>query len=261
MSLNIVSFNVNGLRARLKNGFFDYKKYDIICLQEIKIKEGGEKDIKFDNYDTYWSLNKSTSFHGVAVLTKIKPLDVKYGIGDQIGDNEGRCITLFFKDFVLINCYVPNSGQELKRLDYRTGVWDVKFRRYIRSFNLPTVLCGDLNTCFQDIDIHNPKNKRKLAGFTDAERKNFDLLLNDEKDCKDPKIFIDSFRYKYPDKISYTFFSNKYKHLKCRERQIGWLLDRFLVSEKIKDKVIDVKHLTDIGDSDHIPILLEIDLS
>ena len=257
MSLSIVSFNVNGLRARLKSGFFDYKKYDIIAIQEVKIKEGGEKDIVFDGYETFWSLNKSTSFHGVVVLSKIKPLDVRYGIGDKIGDAEGRCVTLIYKDFVLINCYQPNSGQELKRLDYRTGVWDTRFRKYIRSFDLPTIVCGDLNVISNKIDIYNPKFKNKVSGFTDKEMDNFKLLLNDEKDSKDSKIFVDTFRYRYPDKIEYTYFSNKHN---ARDNNRGFRLDYFLLSEKLIDKVVDIKHLKDIGNSDHIPLLLEIAL-
>ncbi len=249
--MKLISWNVNGLRAVLNKGFnefFDSTNADIFCIQETKMQEG-QADINFENYHIYFNSAKKKGYSGTAIFTKIKPLFVTYGIGIEEHDNEGRVITLEFDNFFMVNVYTPNSKRGLERLDYRM-IWEDEFVKYLKALNnnKPVIVCGDLNVAHKEIDLKNPSQNRKNAGFTDEERgKMTDLLSNG---------FIDTFRYMYPEKIDayswWSYFAN------ARDRNIGWRIDYFLVSEDIKDKIKDAYIYSDIIGSDHCPVGLEI---
>lgn len=252
--MKIISWNVNGLRAVYTKGFDEFLKSenpDIICLQEIKmLKEQKTEDFNFDGYFEYWNSAEKKGYSGTLILTKNEPISVTYGIGIEGHDNEGRVITAEFDDFYLVNCYTPNSQSELARLDYRMN-WEDDFRNYLKTLDnkKPVILCGDLNVAHNEIDLKNPKTNRKNAGFTDEERGKMTELLNSG--------FIDTYRYFYPDKEGeYSWWSYRFK---AREKNAGWRIDYFIVSEKFIDNIKTAKILTDIFGSDHCPVMIELD--
>ena len=251
--MKLVSWNVNGLRACVKKGFLDYFEEvnaDMFSVQEIKLQEG-QIDLALDGYYQYWNYAEKKGYSGTAIFTKEKPLSVKYGVGIEEHDQEGRVITLEYEDFYLVNVYTPNSQRELARLDYRM-TWEDIFRDYLKELDSmkPVILCGDLNVAHKEIDLKNPKTNRKNAGFTDEERDKMTKLLDSG--------FIDSFRYFYPDKEdAYTWWSYI---TKARERNAGWRIDYFIVSKYIEGKLIDAQIHSEVMGSDHCPVVLEIDL-
>ena len=248
-----VSWNVNGLRAVCEKGFFDTFKEldaDIFALQEIKLSEG-QFETDADGYHTYFNYAEKKGYSGTAVFSKEEPLNVTYGIGIDEHDHEGRVITLEFEKFFFIDVYVPNSQQELKRLDYRMK-WEDDFKDYLLKLKekKSVIVCGDLNVAHEEIDIKNPKANRRNAGFTDEERGKMTDLLN--------AGFIDSFRFKYPDaKDIYSWWSYRFK---AREKNAGWRIDYFLTSEDLKDAIKDSLIHTDIYGSDHCPVELRVDI-
>ncbi len=250
--MKLVSWNVNGIRAVLTKGFEDFFKNvnaDIFCIQETKCQEG-QVDLEFEGYQSFWNSAEKKGYSGTAIFTKIKPLSVKYGIGIEEHDKEGRVITLEFKDFYMVNIYTPNSKRELERLDYRQ-IWEDEIRKYLLNLNKikPVIMCGDLNVAHKEIDLKNPKTNTHNAGFTIEERNKMTELLN--------AGFIDTFRYLYPDKTDcYTWWSYMRK---AREKNVGWRIDYFIVSDSIKDKIREARIYQDIMGSDHCPIGLEID--
>ena len=245
----MISWNVNGLRAIYKKGFvdiFNEINADIFCIQETKLQEG-QIDLSFPGYEMYWNYAEKKGYSGTAIFTKIKPILVTKGIGIEEHDKEGRVITLEFEDYYLVTVYTPNSQTELKRLDYRMK-WEKDFKAYIKELEKkkPVVICGDLNVAHKEIDLKNPKTNRKNAGFTDEERKKFTELLNDG--------FIDTFRYFYPNEEGkYSWWSYRFS---AREKNAGWRIDYFLVSEALKDKLKSSNILSDIMGSDHCPVEL-----
>jgi len=251
--MKFVSWNVNGLRACVRKGFLDYFEEvnaDMFCIQETKLQEG-QIDLDLEGYYQYWNYAEKKGYSGTAIFTKRKPLSVKYGMGIEEHDHEGRVITLEFEDFYLINVYTPNSQRELARLDYRM-TWEDMFRKYLKELDSvkPIILCGDLNVAHKEIDLKNPSSNRKNAGFTDEERDKMTELLGSD--------FIDSFRYFYPDKEdAYTWWSYI---TKARERNAGWRIDYFIVSKRLEEKLIDAQIHSEILGSDHCPVVLEIDL-
>ena len=249
--MKLISWNVNGLRACVRKGFLDYfneVKADVVCLQETKLQEG-QIDLDLEGYHQYWNYAEKKGYSGTAIFTKIKPISVKYGMDIEEHDNEGRMITLEFEDFYLINVYTPNSQRELARLDYRME-WEDDFREYVKALDSikPVIICGDLNVAHKEIDLKNPSSNRKNAGFTDEERGKMTELLGSG--------FIDSFRYFYPDKEdAYTWWSYI---TRARERNAGWRIDYFVVSEKLKDRMKSVDIHSHIMGSDHCPVELVI---
>jgi exodeoxyribonuclease III len=249
----LISWNVNGLRACVKKGFVEYFKEvdaDIFCIQESKLQEG-QIDLDLGGYKAYWNYAEKKGYSGTAVFTKEEPINVKLGLGIEEHDNEGRVITLEYKDFYLVNVYTPNSKQGLERLDYRM-VWEDVFRVYLKDLekNKPVIVCGDLNVAHNEIDLKNPKSNRKNAGFTDEERSKIGELLDTG--------FIDSFRYFYPDKEeAYSWWSYRFN---ARENNAGWRIDYFLVSRSLKDKLKDGEIHMGVTGSDHCPVELKIEL-
>lgn len=249
--MRFVSWNVNGLRACIKKGFLDYFNdinADFFCLQEIKMSEG-QLDLELEGYETFYNYAQRKGYSGTAIFTKFKPLSVKYGMGMEEHDNEGRLITLEYDDFFLVTCYTPNSKQELLRLDYRM-VWEDAFRNYLLDLNKTksVIVCGDLNVAHKEIDLKNPKTNRKNAGFTDEEREKMSILLDSG--------FTDTFRFFYPDKENeYSWWSY---FGKSRERNTGWRIDYFLTSKDMDDRLVDAQIHQSILGSDHCPVYLEI---
>lgn len=250
--MKLVSWNVNGIRACVKKGFLDYFNEvdaDMFCLQETKLQEG-QIDLDLKGYHQYWNYAEKKGYSGTAIFTKDKPLSVKYGLGIEEHNKEGRVITLEYEDFHLVNVYTPNSQRELARLDYRMK-WEDDFRNYLIELDSvkPVILCGDLNVAHKEIDLKNPSNNRRNAGFTDEEREKMTKLLESG--------FVDSFRHFYPDKEdAYTWWSYI---TRARERNAGWRIDYFVVSEKLEDRMIDAKIHSEIMGSDHCPVVLEIE--
>ena len=249
--MKLISWNVNGLRAVWNKDFayiFNSIDADIFCIQETKMQEG-QLDVNFDGYYQYFNSAVRKGYSGTAIFTKIEPNNVTYGIGIEEHDQEGRVITLEFDNFHMVNVYTPNSQRELTRLEYRQK-WEDDFREYLKRLDdkKPVILCGDLNVAHKEIDLKNPKTNRGNAGFTDEEREKFTTLLESG--------FVDSFRYLYPDKENaYTWWSYM---MKAREKNIGWRIDYFIVSDRIKDKIKDAKILAEIMGSDHCPVELDI---
>ena len=251
--MKLISWNVNGLRAAINKGFndfFDSINADVFCIQETKLQP---EQIKFEKegYKQYWNSAVKKGYSGTAVFTKIEPINVSYGIVIEEHDQEGRVITLEFEKFYLVNCYTPNSKRELERLDYRQ-VWEDNFREYLVKLNnaKPVILCGDLNVAHKEIDLKNPSSNHHNAGFTDEEREKMTQLLD--------AGFVDSFRYKYPDKTGeYSWWSYMFH---ARENNAGWRIDYFIVSNKIKEKIIDAKIHQEVLGSDHCPVELEINI-
>ncbi len=251
--MKFISWNVNGLRACIKKGFLDFFKEinaDFFCIQETKLQEG-QIDLNLDGYYQYWNYAVKKGYSGTAVFTKHEPLTVSYGINIEDHDQEGRVITLEYDEFYLVNVYTPNSKRELLRLDYRQA-WEDDFRNYLVKLdeNKPVILCGDLNVAHKEIDLKNPKTNRRNAGFTDEERNKITQLFDSG--------FIDSYRYFYPDKQEvYSWWSYMRK---AREKNSGWRIDYFVVSDKIKNYMKDADILSDIMGSDHCPVLLDINI-
>ena len=249
--MKFISWNVNGLRACVGKDFenqFKELDADFFCLQETKMQEG-QLDLQFEGYQSYWNYAEKKGYSGTAIYTKHKPLNVNYGMGVEEHDHEGRIITLEYDQFYLVTCYTPNSQTELKRLDYRM-TWEDDFRKFLKSLDAkkPVVICGDLNVAHEEIDIKNPKTNRRNAGFTDEEREKMTILLNDG--------FTDSFRYLHPDEVTYSWWSYRFK---AREKNAGWRIDYFLVSNRIKEQITEAKIHTEIMGSDHCPV--EVDLT
>ena len=251
--MKLISWNVNGIRACAGKGFMDFFQdidADIFAIQESKMQEGQLK-LDLPGYNQYWNYAKRKGYSGTAVFTKKEPVSVTYGMGIEKHDDEGRLITLDMGDFVFITVYVPNSQNELKRLDYRME-WEKDFRDYVTELakDKPVIICGDMNVAHKEIDIKNPASNHKNPGFTDEEREKMTELLD--------AGFTDSFRYKYPDLTdAYSWWSYRFN---SRERNAGWRIDYFLVSNGIEEKIEDAKILTDIYGSDHCPVELDIDL-
>ena len=255
--MKLISWNVNGLRAVINKGFKDFFKEidaDIFSIQETKMQEAqlDENILKiFEDYNAYWNSAEKKGYSGTAIFTKQKPLNVTYGIGKEEHDKEGRVITLEFEKFYMVNIYTPNSKRELERLDYRQ-IWEDEIRVYLLdlSANKPVVMCGDLNVAHKEIDLKNPKTNRKNAGFTDEERAKMTELLN--------AGFVDTYRYKYPEvEGKYSWWSYMFH---AREKNAGWRIDYFIVSENLKDKIEDAKILDDIYGSDHCPVELDLNI-
>ena len=249
--MKLISWNVNGLRACMTKGFMDAFKSlnaDIFCLQETKLSEG-QLALELPGYHQYWNYAEKKGYSGTAIFTKEEPLSAAYGIGISEHDHEGRVITLEYEKFYFVTVYTPNSQDGLKRLDYRRE-WEKAFLAYLKKLEekKPVIFCGDLNVAHQEIDLKNPKTNRKNAGFTDEERARFSELLKEG--------FVDTFRYFYPEETGiYSWWSYRFH---AREKNAGWRIDYFLVSEVLKDELKDAKIHTEIFGSDHCPVELEI---
>lgn len=249
--MKLVSWNVNGLRACVNKGFLDYfheVNADIFCVQETKLQEGQIK-LELDGYHQYWNYAQKKGYSGTAVFTKVKPISVTYGVGEDDAENEGRILTLEFENFFLVNVYTPNSQRDLARLTYRLD-WEGRILAHLKRLDdkKPVVLCGDLNVAHHEIDLRNPKSNLGNSGFTEEERGKMSVLLENG--------FIDSYRYFYPEKEgSYTWWSYMRN---VRERNIGWRIDYFIVSERLKDQLVTADIHCDIMGSDHCPVVLEM---
>lgn len=245
--MKLISWNVNGLRACMNKGFQDFlaqSEADIFCVQETKMQRG-QAEFDFPGYEEYWNSATKKGYAGTAIFTKIKPLTVSYDMGIEEHDQEGRIITAEFANFYLVNVYTPNSQRELARLDYRMQ-WEDAFRVYVRRLDekKPVIICGDLNVAHKEIDLKNYKTNHRNAGFTDEERAKMTELLDGG--------FIDSFRYLYPDKEGiYTWWSYMFK---AREKNAGWRIDYFVVSNRLAEKIADSLIYTDVMGSDHCPV-------
>ncbi|MFA6942811.1 MAG: exodeoxyribonuclease III [Bacilli bacterium] len=247
--MKLISWNTNGLRAAINKGFiefFNQEKADAFCIQETKMQPE-QLEIDFPGYYLYMNSADKKGYSGTAIITKKKPLNVTYGIHGEYND-EGRIITAEFEDFYLMTSYTPNSQEELRRLPYRMTFED-KLREYLIELDRikPVILCGDLNVAHQEIDLKNPKSNHFNPGFSDEEREKFSLLLKSG--------FVDSFRFLYPETIRYSWWSYRFH---AREKGIGWRIDYFVVSEKIKDKIVDALILDEVEGSDHCPVVLNI---
>ncbi len=250
--MKFISWNVNGLRAVYTKGFeetFKNLDADFFCLQETKM-QAGQLDVHFDGYESYWNYADKKGYSGTAIFTKHHPLNVTYGMHIDEHDHEGRIITLEMERFFLVVVYTPNSQEELRRLDYRM-TWEDAFRDFLLKLNekKPVIVCGDMNVAHQEIDIKNPKANRRNAGFTDEEREKFTVLLN--------AGFIDTFRYLYPDTVTYSWWSYRFQ---ARQKNAGWRIDYFLTSQSLEPMIIDAKIHTDIFGSDHCPVELDLDI-
>lgn len=249
--MKLISWNVNGIRACVQKGFmdsFNELDADIFCIQESKLSEG-QLVLDMPGYHQYWNYAQKKGYSGTAVFTKKEPLNVSYGLGIEEHDNEGRVITLEYDTFYLVTVYTPNSQSELKRLEYRMK-WEDDFKAYLKGLeeNKPVIVCGDLNVAHQEIDLKNPKTNRMNAGFTDEERQKMTELLDSG--------FIDTFRYFYPDRTDiYSWWSYRFS---ARQKNAGWRIDYFLVSESLKDKLTGADIHTEILGSDHCPVELDI---
>ena len=249
--MKLISWNVNGIRACVGKNFMEFFNEvdaDIFCLQETKLQEN-QIDLQLEGYYQYWNYAKKKGYSGTSIFTKKEPLNVIYGMGIEEHDQEGRLITLEFEDFYMVTVYTPNSQSELKRLNYRMK-WEDDFKKYLKELDKkkPVIVCGDLNVAHKEIDLKNPKTNRKNAGFTDEERNKFTELLN--------AGFIDTFRYFYPTEENiYSWWSYRFK---AREKNAGWRIDYFCVSEKMKDRLESAKIHTEGLGSDHCPVELII---
>ena len=249
--MKLISWNVNGIRACVGKNFKKFFKdmdADIFCIQETKCQDD-QIELEFDGYKSFWNSAEKKGYSGTAIFTKKEPISVKYGIGIEEHDKEGRVVTLEFDDFYMVNIYTPNSKRELERLEYRC-IWEDEIRNYLSKLNKkkPVIMCGDLNVAHKEIDLKNPKTNHHNAGFTDEERDKMTELLD--------AGFVDTFRYMYPDlENQYTWWSYM-GH--AREKNIGWRIDYFIVSKDIEDRIIDAKIYPEVYGSDHCPVGLEI---
>lgn len=250
--MKFISWNVNGLRACVGKNFkesFEQLDADFFCLQETKMQEG-QLSIAFDGYESYWNYAEKKGYSGTAIFTKHKPMSVALGIGIEEHDKEGRVITLEYPNFYLVTVYTPNSQDQLRRLAYRMK-WEDDFQAYLHKLDesKPVIVCGDMNVAHEEIDIKNPKTNHKNAGFTDEERQKMTQLLANG--------FTDTFRSLYPEQVTYSWWSYRFH---AREKNAGWRIDYFLVSDRLKPKVKDAKIHTEIMGSDHCPVELDLDL-
>ena len=246
--MKLVSWNVNGLRAVVGKGFagiFESFDADCVCLQETKLK-AGQIDLEFPGYESYWDYADKPGYAGTAIYTRRHPLSVRTGIGIDEHDHEGRAVTLEFGDFFLVNTYVPNSQNELKRLDYRMR-WEDDFRAYLKQLEKtkPVVVCGDMNVAHEEIDLKNPSTNHFSAGFSDEERGKMSELL--------ASGFIDSWRFQHPQEVKYSWWSYR---MAARQRNVGWRIDYFLVSESLRDRIVSTEIHDSIQGSDHCPVEL-----
>ena len=244
--MKFISWNVNGLRACVGKEFeqqFKNLDADFFCLQETKM-QAGQLDLSFPGYESYWNYADKKGYSGTAIYTKHKPLNVTYGIDIDEHDHEGRVITLEMEDFYLVTVYTPNSQDGLRRLEYRMK-WEDDFQAYLHKLDekKPVIVCGDMNVAHQEIDLKNPKTNHKNAGFTDEEREKMTQLLSNG--------FIDTFRTLYPEQVTYSWWSYRFR---AREKNTGWRIDYFLISERLKDRLEDAKIHTEIMGSDHCPV-------
>ena len=276
--MKLISWNVNGLRACIGKGFLDFVNFidaDVICLQETKLQPH-QIELDLPQYHIYWNSADKKGYSGTAVVTKQEPLSVTYDFGEDIHRHEGRVITCEYPDFYLVCCYTPNSQDELRRLSYRME-WEDALRQYLCELDTikPVVYCGDLNVAHKEIDLKNPKTNRKNAGFTDEEREKFTRLLDagfidtwryfnpgfsDEERGKMTQLlssgFLDSFRTLYPDKTdAYSWWSYR---AQSRARNVGWRIDYFIVSERLRSRIENADILAEVMGSDHCPVLLEL---
>lgn len=251
--LKLISWNVNGLRAIVNKNFeteFRALNADFFCLQETKL-QAGQLDLQFDGYEAFWNYAEKKGYSGTAIFAKEKPKNVFYGIGDAYYDSEGRVLTLEYPEYFVVTCYTPNSQDGLRRLEYRMSFED-RFRAYLRALDAqkPVIFCGDLNVAHEEIDLKNPKPNRGNPGFSDEEREKFSELL--------AAGFTDTFRYFYPDLAgAYSWWSYRFH---AREKNAGWRIDYFCVSDRLCEKLIDASIHSEIFGSDHCPIELQIDL-
>ncbi len=251
--MKLISWNVNGLRACVQKGFLDFFKEidaDIFCIQESKLQEG-QIDLELEGYHQYWNYAQKKGYSGTAVFAKEEPMNVICGMGIEEHDKEGRMITLEYPEFYMVTVYTPNSQNELKRLSYRMQ-WETDFLAYLKELEKkkPVIFCGDMNVAHQEIDLKNPKNNRKNAGFTDEERQKFTELMK--------AGFMDTFRYFYPEQEGvYSWWSYRFR---AREKNAGWRIDYFCVSESLKEKLIDAKIHTEVFGSDHCPVELTVEI-
>ena len=244
--MKFISWNVNGLRACVGKEFeqqFKDLDADFFCLQETKM-QAGQLDLSFPGYESYWNYADKKGYSGTAIFTKHKPLSVTYGINIDEHDHEGRVITLEMDDFYLVTVYTPNSQDGLRRLEYRMK-WEDDFQAYLHKLDekKPVIVCGDMNVAHQEIDLKNPKTNHKNAGFTDEEREKMTQLLSNG--------FIDTFRTLYPEQVTYSWWSYRFR---AREKNTGWRIDYFLISERLRDRLEDAKIHTDMMGSDHCPV-------
>ena len=248
--MKLISWNVNGLRACVTKGFLDYFREadaDVFCIQESKLQEG-QISLELEGYHQYWNYAEKKGYSGTAIFSKKEPLSVSRGLGIEEHDHEGRVIALEYEDFYLVTVYTPNSQDGLARLDYRMA-WEDDFRKYLKALEekKPVVVCGDMNVAHQEIDLKNPKTNRKNAGFTDQEREKFTNLL--------AAGFTDTYRWLYPEKVEYSWWSYRFR---AREKNAGWRIDYFLVSDSLRDRVKDAFIHTSVMGSDHCPVELDL---
>lgn len=249
--MKLISWNVNGLRACVGKGFLDYfhqADADVFCIQESKL-QAGQLDLQLDGYRQYWNYAEKKGYSGTAMFTREEPLSVSYGIGAEEHDHEGRVITAEFGEYYVVTCYTPNSQDGLARLPYRM-TWEDAFLAYLKGLEQrkPVIFCGDLNVAHREIDLKNPRSNRNNAGFTDQEREKFSHLLESG--------FIDTFRYFYPERTGiYSWWSYRFR---AREKNAGWRIDYFCVSESLKDRLVSAAIHTEVMGSDHCPVELVI---
>jgi exodeoxyribonuclease-3 len=249
--MKLISWNVNGLRACVNKGFLDYFKAedaDIFCIQETKLQEG-QIELELDGYFQYWNYALKKGYSGTAIFTKKEPLSVAYGVGNNTEEKEGRIITLEFDQIYIVTIYTPNAQRDLARLEYRLE-WEDQIREYIRELDSkkPVIMCGDLNVAHHEIDLKNPKSNKKNSGFTLEERGKMTQLLDTG--------FIDTYRYLYPSQEgAYSWWSYM---AKVRERNIGWRIDYFVISERLKDSLKNAHIHSHVMGSDHCPVVLEM---
>ena len=251
--MRLISWNVNGLRACVGKGFLDFFheiRADAVCLQETKMQPD-QLTLELEGYSQYWNSAVKKGYSGTAIFTKMTPVSVKNGMDIPEHDNEGRVITCEYENFYLVTVYTPNAQSELARLDYRM-TWDDAFREYLLELDAkkPVIVCGDMNVAHKEIDLKNPGPNRGSAGFTDEEREKFSKLLESG--------FTDTFRHLHPDLVgAYSWWSYRFK---ARQNNAGWRIDYFLVSDRIKDKIVTASILPEVMGSDHCPVMLEIEL-
>ena len=250
--MKFISWNVNGLRACVGKDFsqsFESLNADFFCLQETKM-QAGQLELQFPGYTSYWNYAEKKGYSGTAIYTRKEPLAVSYGIGIDEHDHEGRVITLEYDKFFLVTVYTPNSQEELRRLDYRM-TWEDAFQAYLHQLDekKPVIVCGDMNVAHQEIDLKNPKTNRRSAGFTDEERSKMTQLLNNG--------FTDTFRTLHPEQVTYSYWSYRFR---AREKNAGWRIDYFLISDRLKPQLKGASIHTEIYGSDHCPVELDIDI-
>lgn len=250
--MKFISWNVNGLRACVGKDFsqsFESLNADFFCLQETKM-QAGQLELQFPGYTSYWNYAEKKGYSGTAIYTRKEPLDVTYGIGIDEHDHEGRVITLEYDKFFLVTVYTPNAQEELRRLDYRM-TWEDAFQAYLHQLDAkkPVIVCGDMNVAHQEIDLKNPKTNRRSAGFTDEERSKMTQLLNNG--------FTDTFRTLHPEQVTYSYWSYRFR---AREKNAGWRIDYFLISDRLRPQLKGASIHTEIYGSDHCPVELDIDI-